>query len=111
MNADLQAALKKLGLSTLDERVVERLEAVITNRAKTRADQARERELVKARTEQLEPSALVRTLAEALLPGQKRRGPKPRGSGDDIQPGSASIHAPTGSNEPAEKGVSGVQDA
>ncbi len=111
MNADLNTALEKLGLSTLDERMVERLEAVITNRAKTRADQARERELVKARKEQLDPSALVRTLAEVLLPSQKRRGPKPRGPVDDIQPDAGSIRVPVGSNESAEKGASGVQDA
>ncbi len=111
MNADLNKALEKLGLSTLDERMIERLEAIITNHAKMRANQARERELIKAWREQLEPSALVRTLAEALLPSQKRRGPKPRNPGDNVQPDAGSIRAPADSNEPAEKGVSGVQDA
>jgi hypothetical protein len=113
MNADLLAAVQKLGFTGLDETVGARLEKIVSVRATKRADEARAREYTKARAEQLEPRVLVKALGEALLPGQKRRGRKPRTESTDgsSNPADSVGSAEPGASEPAEKGVSGVQDA
>jgi hypothetical protein len=84
MQADISAALKKICIIGVEPLVEQKLEKILKDRAIARAQAAYERELVKARVDELEPLSLLKTLQGIVLPKQGKRGPKPRSTAGEV---------------------------